>query len=97
MLNDFVDGPTLAAFIKRFYDILEEPLFLFENYAQISQFKLEDFDFISNLIDSLPKLNQTILKFTIALLHRIQSYKEKNKMTSYNLAAVLGVSLVRPR
>lgn len=36
MLNDFVDGPTLAAFIKRFYDVLDEPLFLFENYPKIT-------------------------------------------------------------
>lgn len=87
----------MANFIKRFFDRLPIPLFPFDLYKHLVQQTAPTTAQVLVLVGTLPVVNQQCLAFLITLLKRVESLKQMNKMTSYNLSVILGPSLIRPQ
>ncbi|XP_077302594.1 rho GTPase-activating protein 1-like [Arctopsyche grandis] len=99
---DFDGNPHLAAvMLKTFLRDLEEPIMTFELYEEITQFQTwpkEDKPRKVKILilEKLPIDNYKLLKYIMQFLWKVMDRCDLNKMTSSNLAVVIGPNLVWP-
>jgi Rho GTPase-activating protein 1 len=97
-LADYDDPHIAAVLLKMFLRDLPEPLLTFPVHGKILEMAaLSGEDYLrrtQELIAGLPELNYSVLKFIMALMTKIIKCTDANKMTTSNLAIVLGPNLV---
>eukprot|EP00761_Pharyngomonas_kirbyi_P012717 gb/GECH01012744.1/.p1 GENE.gb/GECH01012744.1/~~gb/GECH01012744.1/.p1 ORF type:complete len:482 (+),score=118.68 gb/GECH01012744.1/:1-1446(+) len=96
--NDIHVATTL---LKKFLRELPEPLLtsdLYDSWLETSEIenRKERSHVLSNLVKKLPNVNQSLLKRILRLLHQVALHNTKNKMTSENLAIIMGINMLMP-
>lgn len=92
-----LDNNVVTGLLKQFLRTLAEPIFPFSKFDQL----LECYDNenpiepLKNLINELPTPNFLILKRLTQLLVKVAKFSDINKMTTSNLAIVIGPNLAR--
>lgn len=88
--------------LKKIFNNLYVPLFAYDIYESIAGYRPtgreeDDIEFAYKCVNRMDELNQRVLVFLIGFLRQgIVSFKDKNKMSAYNLAVVFGPCLFRP-
>ncbi|XP_071953538.1 rho GTPase-activating protein 24-like isoform X3 [Antedon mediterranea] len=104
-LDNFeVDVHTVASLLKRYFQMLPEPVVPWAHYkffenAIRTLFQNEDRGRHELIIQIalLPRINYNLLKFLCDFLHDVHKYERQNKMGLGNLANVFAPHILRPR
>lgn len=94
-----IDTHAIAGLLKTFLRDLKEPLLTYELYDEIVKFlewpKEERSRNVKQMLrEKLPIENYELFKYLIEFLVKVEECKDLNKMTSSNLAIVIGPNLV---
>ena len=93
------DPYLIGSVIVRIFKFLKTPIIPFGAYHKlVNTIQEENIDFktIRNILSELPKINQLNLFYLLQFMkNEVVSRQEANKMTSYNIAAVLMPCLMR--
>ncbi|CAI8013575.1 Rho GTPase-activating protein 44 [Geodia barretti] len=95
------DPHTVAGCLKRYLRELPEPILTYELYAEfMSSVQLADtsttLQKMKDLLSQLPPSHNATLKYLLAFLHEFAQYHEMTKMTTGNIAIVMGPNLLWP-
>jgi len=90
---------SVSGLLKKYFRELPEPLFTHALYTKFLEMSvIEDRDFkrkrCIELLNALPPANRRLVKFFMSFLQRVAAFSDKNKMTSENLALVIGPNLL---
>ncbi|XP_033101423.1 rho GTPase-activating protein 24-like isoform X2 [Anneissia japonica] len=104
-LEDFdVDVHTVASLLKRYFQMLPEPVIPWAHYkffenAIRTLFQNEERGRHELIIQIalLPRINYNLLKFLCDFLNEVHKYERQNKMGLGNLANVFAPHILRPR
>ncbi|XP_072310874.1 rho GTPase-activating protein 24 isoform X2 [Eucyclogobius newberryi] len=98
------DVHTVASLLKLFLRELPEPVIPFHNYNEfltcakvLSKDDEGGMKALRKLVNSLPPVNNNLLKYICRFLYEVQSYSGVNKMSVQNLATVFGPNILRPK
>ncbi|KAL9655171.1 hypothetical protein ABK040_008946 [Willaertia magna] len=84
---------TVASMLKEFIRQLPTPLIdHFDDFVKVVD-NQNDTNYILNLIQKLPKLHQQLLFWLLELLFEVAKRSDSNKMTTSNLANVVGINV----
>jgi hypothetical protein len=95
------DPHTVAGCLKRYLRELPEPILTYELYTEfMSSVQLADTNTtlqkMNDLLLQLPPSHNANLKYLLAFLHEFAQYHEMTKMTTGNIAIVMGPNLLWP-
>ncbi|KAL6050859.1 Rho GTPase activating protein 19 [Balamuthia mandrillaris] len=99
-LSPITDIASVAGLLKLYLRELPEPLFLFRFYSTFIKIAKND-DTLSRirnlriLINGLPELNKTVAFYILKFLNKVVNNRQKNLMTSANLAMIFAPNLLR--
>uniref|UniRef100_A0A6I8NN79 Rho GTPase activating protein 44 n=1 Tax=Ornithorhynchus anatinus TaxID=9258 RepID=A0A6I8NN79_ORNAN len=96
------DPHAIAGALKSYLRELPEPLLTFELYKEwIQASNIQDQDkrlqALWNTCEKLPKANHSNIRYLIKFLAKLSEYQDVNKMTTSNIAIVLGPNLLWPQ
>eukprot|EP01126_Amoeba_proteus_P005737 TRINITY_DN11965_c0_g1_i9.p1 TRINITY_DN11965_c0_g1~~TRINITY_DN11965_c0_g1_i9.p1 ORF type:complete len:577 (+),score=140.89 TRINITY_DN11965_c0_g1_i9:1755-3485(+) len=98
---DTDDVHDIASLVKRFLREMQEPLLTFDLYTTFlgndSNDLEEKLSNIQTALLLLPQFNRLLLETLARYLKRLCSYSKFTKMTSENLAIVIGPNILKPR
>jgi len=94
------DINDVASVLKMSLRDLSDPLLTFQLYEDfIETTEIDELESrlsaLSAVLTALPPRNLEVLRSLFGFLHKIQTFKQRNKMTSGNLALVIGPNLLR--
>eukprot|EP01114_Cavostelium_apophysatum_P021250 TRINITY_DN7364_c0_g1_i2.p1 TRINITY_DN7364_c0_g1~~TRINITY_DN7364_c0_g1_i2.p1 ORF type:complete len:769 (-),score=274.54 TRINITY_DN7364_c0_g1_i2:58-2364(-) len=100
-LSKETDPHAITGLMKLYFRELPEPILTYDLYdqfiaAQSAPHQNLRLRYLKALIDTLPKINKSLLHHLISFLIRVNEHSGKNKMAIPNLATVFGPNLLGP-
>ena len=96
--------PTVVAnYLKRLLRELKDPLIPFNKYEEYYQIlcnaasEKEHDELLKEIINDLDPLRYNTLKYLVNFFRKVVSYKELNRMTSYNVAVTVAPNIFRSK
>ena len=90
-----LDYHVISGLLKQFLRTMKEPVFPFSFFDRLTEIKASELETLKELINELPHHNAELLKRVIQLLTKVAKFSDVNKMTTSNLAIVIGPNLAR--